>query len=355
MKFLKNKVVICISLFLVIILFVCSYYFYLLTPLSDDNSDIVVTIEKGSITDIANTLKDNGLIRNVDAFKLYVKLNNINNLQAAIYTLNQTMSVKDIVEKLELGDSFNPDEVKITFKEGINVRQIAKLISDNTNNTIDDVYALLNDMDYLNSIIDKYEFLTNDILNEDIYYSLEGYLFPSTYIYLNKDVTVKEIVNSMLDKMNTELQVYNDSIASSSFTTHEILTLASMIELEAITEEDRKLVSSVFKNRLDINMTLGSDVTTYYAVKLDMYERDLTVSELNTNNPYNTRGNHLGLPVGPICNPSIESINAAINDIDSDYLFFLADNTGKVYFSKTGAEQTAIKNKLINEGLWNRW
>lgn len=233
------------------------------------------------------------------------------------------------------------------------MRKIASLIADSTNNTMDDVYNLLEDKEYLNYLIDTYWFINSDILNSNIYYSLEGYLFPDTYYFTNKDVTVKEIFERMLDEMNTKLTPYKEDILNSKYSIHELLTLASIVELEGASSNDRASIAEVFYNRLKDNWTLGSDVTTYYAEKMDDWKIGLTNKQLNTCNSYNTRGTCFkGLPVGPICNPGIESIKAVIYPSSNDDYYFVADCNGKVYLSKTATEHDAIQAKLISEGNW---
>ena len=234
------------------------------------------------------------------------------------------------------------------------MRWIAKTISDNTNNTESDVYNLLKDENYIDSLIDKYWFLSDDIKNKNIYYSLEGYLYPDTYTFENEDVDVKTILETMLDVMDSQLEAYKSEIKNNKYSVHELLSLASVVELEALNEEDRAAVAGVFYNRLKNNMALQSDVTTYYAVQVDMGERDLTNSDLNTKNPYNTRASNMAgkLPVGPICSVSISSIKAVIEPENSKYLFFVADKNGKVYYSKTNSEHEELINQLKSEGLW---
>ena len=135
---------------------------------------------------------------------------------------------------------------------------------------------------------------------------------------------------------------------------HQLLSLASVVELEAKDPTDRLNVAAVFYNRLNANMQLGSDVTTYYAAKVDMSERDLYAAELNAVNPYNTRSSTMAgkLPVGPICNPSISSIIAAITPAKNNYYFFVADKNGDVYFTKTLQEHNAKIAELKRKGLW---
>lgn len=188
------------------------------------------------------------------------------------------------------GILFKNSNFNITFVEGKTISYIAKTIANSTNNTEQDVYDLLNDETYIDSLIQKYWFITDEIKNDNIYYSLEGYLFPDTYAFEDKNVTVKEIFKTMLDQMDKVLSNHKSDIQKSNYSVHEILSMASVIENEAIHDKDRKDVSSVLYNRLGYNMSLGSDVTTYYAFKIELGSRDLNSSEINTYNPYNTRG-----------------------------------------------------------------
>lgn len=353
MRIFRNVALAVLILSTTLVIFICSYFNYNIAPVSSDSTLKTVVIEEGGISDIANTLKENNLIRDETMFKVYIKLTGKTNLKASTYELSENMGVKKIVEILESGNSYNPDEVKITFKEGINVREIANLISENTNNSEEDVYNLLNDNSYLDELIDSYWFITDDIKNNKIYYSLEGYLYPDTYIYTNKDVSVKEIFKKMLDEMNDKLTPYKEQINNNELSIHELLTLASIVELEGASSSDRNGVAGVFYNRLESDMTLGSDVTTYYGLKLDMSERDLTKAELNDCNNYNTRcSTFTGLPVSPICIPSIESIEAVIEPTNHEYFYFVADKNKKTYFTKTYNEHLSMVSKLKDEGLF---
>ena len=153
-----------------------------------------------------------------------------------------------------------------------------------------------------------------------------------------------------------QLIKYKDKINSSKLSIHEIITLSSIVELEGAKANDRREVAGVFYNRLNSNSypTLGSDATTYYASKIDDWTVSLTYKELNDcTNKYNTRCNkNTGLPIGPICNPSIESIDATLNPDKNDYYYFVADCQGKVYLSKTSTEHNNIINKLKRENNW---
>ena len=130
--------------------------------------------------------------------------------------------------------------------------------------------------------------------------------------------------------------------------------MASIVELEGANSNDRYGVAGVFYNRLQNGWALGSDVTTYYAEQIEMSDRDLYQAELDEANDYNTRSNTMAgkLPVGPICNPGIESINAAVEPQKHDYFYFVADKNKKTYFAKTYSEHVTIINKLKKDGLW---
>ena len=338
---------------IVIVLFVG--YFLLFTRVSKDNTEKEVIIPLGTgVNGIADILKENGIIRSKLGFKIFVKLNNVSNFQAGTYYLKQNLTLKELTNMLQSGIMYDPNETTITYLEGKNMRWLASKIAGITNNTEDDVFECLENEEYIDELISKYWFITEDIKNENIYYSLEGYLFPDTYALKNKDVTVEEIFEKMLNRMEDILEDYREDIQKSNYSIHELLTIASIIEMESAHVEDRKDVSSVIYNRLNNNMAIQSDVTTYYAIKVDMSERDLYQKELNTYNPYNTRGPNMEgkLPIGPISSVSKTSIDAAINPNSTDYLFFVADKSGKIYFSKNVEEHNQIIRELKTNGLW---
>lgn len=352
------KKIIPIVIVLIIIIGIISataFYINTMSPVSQNSEEVVVEIKAGTpASSIGTILHEKGLIKSEFMFKVYTRLHNIQDMQAGEYSLNKNMSVNQIIETLQEGPDLEKGNVNITFLEGKNFRWIAKQIAEKTNNTEDDVYATIKDEEFLNSIINKYWFITDDIKNENIYYSLEGYLFPDTYNFKDKDVTVQEIIEKMIEQMQNKLEEYKEEIQSSQISVHKLLTVASIVELEASNSSDRTGVSSVIYNRLKYNMALGSDVTTYYSIKVDMGERDLKQSELNKYNLYNTRGPNMEgkLPIGPICMVGTESIKAALHPEETDYLYFVADKNGKVYFAKNSEEQNKNIQYLQKQGLW---
>lgn len=330
----KSKKTIWILLLLMVIATLGSILWYniSLSATGTASEEVNFEIAMGTGTDkIAEILKENGMIRNKEAFKIYVKLNKISNFQAGKYTMTKDMGVPEIAEALQKGILFKNTAFNITFLEGKTFPYLAKTIAEKTNHKEQEVYDLLNDKDYVNSLIEQYWFLTDSIKNENIYYSLEGYLFPDTYSFDDKNVPVKDIFKVMLDKMESILNQYRTDIQTTGYDVHEILTMASVIENEAVQDKDRKDVASVLYNRLNTKMSLGSDVTTYYAFRIELGERDLYKSEINKYNPYNTRGPNMEgkLPIGPISTVGKVSIEAAVNPNHTDYLFFVADKNRK--------------------------
>ena len=357
---MAKKVIIIVSIIVALIIIVIgsvfTWYNISLSPVNKDDItpyNLEIPMGSGSST-IANKLKSEGLIKNELAFKIYVKLNKISNFQAGTYNLTKNLSVKEIVEILQTGKVNGKDTISITFVEGKNMRWVASKIAENTNNSEEDVYSLLENKEYINALIEKYWFITEEIKNEDIYYPLEGYLFPDTYQFENKDVKVEKIFETLLNQMEKKLNQYKQDIEKSKYSVHEILSAAAIIENEAVFDKDRKDVAGVIYNRLKENMAIQSDVTTYYAFKIDMGSRDLYSSDINKYNPYNTRGPNMTgkLPVGPISMISIESIEAAINPNENNYIYFVADKNGKVYFTRTYDEHMQKVNELKNSGLW---
>ena len=348
----KPRPLLLVVLSAVILLIVGISWVYLASPVDkNDKKDIEVEITKGiSVVKISNILKEEKLIRSKTLFKVYIKLYSNKTLKAGNYMLNRSMSLSEIVEVLEEGSKFDSSTLKLTFKEGQRITDYAKVVADSTNNNYEDVIAIFKDKNYMSELINKYWFLTNNILQDGIYYPLEGYLAPDTYYFKDSDVDPKEIIERMLDEMNKELTEYRVSLGNN---VHYYLTMASIVELEGKTLEDRQNIMGVFNNRISAGMHLGSDVTTYYAFQASMSTK-LTSEQYNTTNPYNTRPtSKVGPPIGPICNPDLTSIQASINPINNNYLYFVADSNGKVYYSRTIDEQNKVIQDLISSGKWN--
>ena len=349
----KAKPLLIILIFIAIILIASAIVWMVLESPVNKNSkaQIEVVIPSGTTTkQIGTILKNKGLIRSELYFNIYTKVKGTKNLKASTYNMSKNMSLSEIIESLESGNSYNPNVIRITFKEGERITDFSKAISEKTNHTYEDVLAVMTNKEYCQTLIDKYWFLTIEILNENIYYPLEGYLSPNTYEFENKDISIETIIEKMLNETDKTLQKYKNKLTNS---VHYYITMASLAELEGTNSENKKSIVSVFENRLAKNMNLGSDVTTYYALQLPM-DSDLTTAQFGTANPYNTRSTTMmgKMPIGPICNPSIESIEASLNPTNSNYYYFVADKYGKIYFTSTLKEHEIKVQEIKEKGDW---
>ena len=359
MKALRNVAIIILVVSFVMIIGVCSYYNYNIAPVGTSTDNIEVTIPKGtSNKGVAKILKGKKLIRDETCFLVYLRIYSDLKVKAGYYDFNQSMGVAELANKLSEGSKKNPNEIQITFKEGINIREIAKIISENTSNSYEDIINKTNDSNYLDSLIKKYWFITEDVKNSELYYGLEGYLFPDTYRFENKNVTIEKIFEKMLNEMNEVLTLYKKDIEKSNLSIHQILTLSTIVEKESATKKDRGKVASVMLNRLRDGWALGSDVTTRYSLKIDNNKQALTKAQFQAISPYNTRltnGMMNGkLPVGPICSPSKESIEASIYPEETNYYYFIANiETLETFFYQYEADFSKKKQELqaVNKGL----
>ena len=346
----NKKLIVILSAIVGLILVGVITFMALLSPVSKSKDIVEFTVKKGEGKEkIVENLKDAKLIKSKYATFVYIVLSGKKNLQAGSYEFSRNMSVKDIITSLSTGDVVNVkrDEVRVTFKEGDTLKNFVTMVANETNIDYDEAIKKLSDKTFLKGLIADYWFLTDDILDEDIYFPLEGYLYPETYNFY-KETSIEQVIRKVLNLTNERLESIKSKIENSKYNIHELLTIASIAEKEANSNSDRAMVTQVIYKRLGLNMALGMDVTSYYGVQKEMTET-ITQLDLNDKNPYNTRvTTFIGLPVGPICNPSLGSINAALEPADTDYLYFVADiNTGKVYFAKTNEEFTVLVKKYV--------
>ncbi len=360
-KKLKKGWIIALGVLLVfVLLFVGGFSFYQfnLQAVSSSSAQKEVTIDKGtSSKKIAQLLKENNLIRNEFVFLAYLKLHHVTDLKFGTYLFQEDMGVEKIVSALQNGSDYDPNALMITFQEGLNMRQIATIIAEHTNNTYEAVLEKANDMEYIAQLQEKYWFITDEVKQDAIFYKLEGYLFPDTYELASKDVSVEYIFQKMLDQMAKQLEPYRD-YDYSTLSIHERLTLASMVEKESSIASDRSKMAAVFLNRMSLGMSLGSDVTARYANKIDDKNQRLTESQLQLKSPYNTRlldGSMNGkLPIGPIAMVSSSSIDAAFHPDSHSYLYFISNiQTSETFFYENYSDFLAKKEELqeVNQGF----
>lgn len=322
----------------------------------NDATDIPFTVQSGqSLTRVANNLSDAGIIKSRAVFKYYCDFAGLGQkIQSGDYQLKKSMNIFEIAEKLTTGDG-KPMTTTITVIPGWTVEDIAaKLVEQGV---FKDSTAFLTLCRSGEGLSDYY-FIQEELATSGVQkrkYLLEGYLSPNTYeIYTS--ATPKDILKKLLDQTDAVMTYeWQERATEVGLSVDQVLTLAAMIEKEAKTPDFAK-VSAVFFNRLKSNMKLGSDATVQYATgERRMALRD---SDLGTDSPYNTYL-YAGLPVGPICNPSAQAIQAALYPDESfiaeKYLYFCSKDpaTGELVFSKTLEEHNAAV--AIYAPLWKKY
>lgn len=319
-------------------------------PVSRKDIKTEIVIHEGmSYLSITDLLKEKKLIKSKLFYKIHVKLTNPKPLTQCDYILSTKMGIRGVVKEL----SQSCKTLTITIPEGRHLEQIAEIASNVTNNKKEDLMKIWNSEEFVRKVIDKYEFINDEIKKDGIRYPLEGYFFPSTYELANKNVTPEYIAYKMLDQLDVIYNKYKNDIKNSKYTFHEILTLASVVEYEAILDEDRPLIASVFYNRLSpantqTNGLLQSCATTGYAI--NQHKLRYTDKDNQTDSPYNTYL-YPGLPIGPGNSPGEKSIVATLKPANTEYYYFLANvcdpNNQKTEFFKTYSEHETRASKLF--------
>ncbi|SDC86751.1 MULTISPECIES: endolytic transglycosylase MltG [unclassified Candidatus Frackibacter] len=309
-----------------------SYLEELTSPINSKSvSEYEVLIRPGaSSSQIANLLADKGLIRHPLLFKALVRFRGAeSDLKTGYYNLSTGMSIDQMIDKIVNGKVITQE---FTIPEGFTVEEIAQEITKQFT-------------------FSKKEFLQTArgfkfgqaVKNEGRKYNVEGYLFPETY-QVPKGTNPKGIIKVMLEEFKAELdERIISKIEDSGLTLDEVITIASLIEAEAKYDVERRLISSVIHNRLDKNMALQIDATIQYI--LPEHKSKILYSDLAIESPYNTY-QHVGLPPGPINNPGLDSIKAALNPKETNYLYYFALDDGSHKFSKTYREHLRLQNKL---------
>lgn len=326
-------------LFVIILLFLGNFVYthFSNAPLDKKNNEkIEVVIDSGSGSkQIANNLYEKGLIRSKVGFLFREYFSGAKgNLKAGTYLFSKSESGVEIIRKLGEGDVV-PRDTRVTITEGMTLREIAQRLEKEGIASAEEFVVDAKAEKFRS----RYEFL-KDVPNGN----LEGYLFPDTYRFF-KNTSTDKIITRMLDRFNEQFTYAAKSTGGlGTHNLHEIVTMASIIEREVITPEDRRLVSGVLWSRIGHGVAMAADATTRYI--LNNWDKPLTVDDLKIDSPYNTR-NHVGLPPGPIGNPGLDTLKAAMQPTESDYFYYLSAKDGKTVFSKTLEEH----NKAITKYL----
>lgn len=326
-----SKKIIYITLIFFVIIFailIIVFWWQIRTSFSESAEVKIFKVEKGeSAKIIAEHLKDLGLIKNPFFFQLYVFLSlRQYALKTGEYELSPLMSIRDIADTIVLGGT---NEVLIVIPEGFTLKQAEERLVG---------VGLIKQGE-----LAGYEFSDSAIevlSDKPKSASLEGYLFPDTYRFF-KDAKLSDVVNKMVanldNKLTSDLKM---AIKNSSYDTYEILTMASLIEKEVKSDSDRKIVSGILWKRLKAKIPLQVDATLIYITG----RKEINETDKKINSPYNTYY-YRGLPKGPIANPGLSAIRAAIFPENSSYWYYLSAKDGATIFSKTLEEHN--RNRAI--------
>lgn len=299
-------------------------------PQNDIDNKIKVNIPQGAtLVQITELLAEKSIVTNKNMFITATRLmGHSNKIPAGIFAIKNAKNNYRIVNQLVQG---NPEMIKVTLLEGWTVSQIAEIISDSMNLSSEILLSLCFDEQFINELG----------LAEK---SLEGYLYPDTYLFLESENDPKEILKQIVSEFH---EIFNDNLRERAeqigLTVNEVLTMASIIEGEAIFDSERAIIAAVYRNRLEKRMLLQADPTIQYIIKDG--PRRLRLSDLKIDSPYNTYL-YRGLPPGPICNPGKASIFAVLYPDDNNYLYFVARGDGYHTFTTTIEEHNQAKREF---------
>lgn len=330
--------------FLLVITGAVLWYRHALGPVDAESAaERQVTIAEGmSVGDIAGLLEEEGIIRSSVAFTMFVRLRGAGkNLQAGHFVLSPAMDTADVVEMLRTGKA---REIAVTVPEGFSLNDIDALLA---KKGLMESGALLDcarrcDFSSFEFLPKRFEWLA---LSEAPGGRIEGYLFPDTYYVEPGNVVPKFFLERLLGEFRRRVvEGLARDLRDSRRSLHEVVTMASLIEEEAKTNEERPVIAGILWKRADAKVGLDVDATIRYAV--GKKTEPLTAEDLRVNSPYNTR-RYRGLPPGPIANPGIASIRAALHPQATEYWYYLHGKDGTVRYAVTNDEHNANKAKYL--------
>lgn len=284
--------------------------------------------EEENWKDIVNNLKKQNIISKTDGIYFYINFRKLTP-KPATYNITTNMNTDQVIKMISRGLLTKP-EVTITIPEGSDIYTIGDILASGLKFSRSDFIKATEEFDTT-----QYDFIENK--------SLQGYLYPDTYRFFD-DSTAEEVIIKMLS--NFQKKALPSLQSTDNLSQYETLILASIVEKEVAKSEDRKIVSGIFINRLTDGMRLQSDATVNFITQSGRAQS--TLEDLKIDSPYNTY-QVVGLPPGPITNPSVDAIQSVVNYTSNDYYFFLTsrDNPPKTIFSKTFEEHTQAKRKYL--------
>lgn len=338
-KFMLKKILFIIITAIIIIFAIGAVYFYqaFFSPLSDNQTIKTFTVEEGEgVKQIAANLAKAGLVKSTFNFETYVWLKKAEkSFQVGEYGLSPAMSVRQIVNLLT--SSLGSNEKTIKILEGWTNKDIADYLAEQGITTKEEFLSTAK-----GDFAGQFDFLADK--NAEV--GLEGYLFPDTYRIYNNASTedmVKKMLANFDKKLTPEMRA---EIAKNKMTIFDTIILASILEKELKNYEDKRKAASVFYKRLNANMALQADSTVNYIT--GKKTTSVSAEDLKIDSSYNTY-KYRGLPPGPICNPGLDSIKAAIYPEKNNYWYFLTDKAGQAYFAETLAEHGGNRIKYLNQ------
>ncbi len=312
---------------------ICFYWNYIKTvELGSGTATIIINPGDG-FSKVADAIIAKGIVDSKFFLKLSAKLRGIDKkLTPGRYDFTGENSCKSVLERFEKADFLR---IKVTFPEGSTIWQVAGLLQKKLELDSVEIVNLNTNQDLLNEL--------------DLPY-LEGYLFPETY-HFQWGLSEIDVLKIMVYQYHQQVESIWTESYHNNLTKSEMIIMASIIEAEARVDTERVIVSSVYHNRITKKMRLDADPTVIYG--LGGLERPLYTKDLKKDTPYNTYM-HKGLPPTPINSPGIKSIKAALRPAETEFLFFVADNNGGHYFSKSNAEHNRAKKRIRAEAKSNK-
>ncbi len=317
---------------------------------SDKKPAITVEIPEGADVDkIAKLLEKNEVINNATTFKWYCKLKGEGaDFKAGTHNFIENMSFRQAIEELNNHAGGGAGVVKVLVREGTTIDQIAEEVEKATGKPKQDFIDAVKDPELVASLVEAHPSLLGEVSQkEGVRYVLEGYLFPATYDYSLKD-DFSTLITQMVNKTAEVVAPFEADIAASGLTVNDIMTMASLVEKEGVTSEDRKKIASVFYNRINQDMPIQSDISVLYA--LGEHKEVVTYEDLEVDSPYNLYKN-TGLAPGPMNCPSKDAIDASVHPDQTDYIYFFANiKNGKVYFTSDYEQHLAWQEEYESTG-----
>jgi UPF0755 protein len=312
---------------------------YMLAPASGSTRKELVAIKPGwGVSAVAAQLEKQGLVRSGDAFGLWLRVRGKDRaLKAGIYALAPAMGAKGIAAVLVEGRG---ETDRVTVPEGYSLRQIAGLLEEEQAGAGDRFLGLAADP---RGFIDEYPWLAD--LPADA--SLEGFLFPDTYVVAPGGGFEKDLIRMMLARFHqVAIPAFEERPQGHALTLLQTVTMASIVEKEARHADERPTIAGVFFNRLAARMPFGSDPTVEYVLQRHQGDKGLSFKDVAVESPYNTY-KYAGLPPGPIANPGLASLQATLHPSRTTYLYFVARGDGTHSFTRTYQEHLASQRAII--------